>query len=344
MKNTPLVSICIPTYNGASYIKETLECAVNQSYKNLEIVITDDHSSDDTIAICERFAAQDNRIKIYHNPQNLGLVGNWCESVEKATGNWIKFLFQDDLISTNAVEKMIDAALKFKVNYIICNREYFFDEGYDEKLKKFYTEKLPKTEELFPELRVYLPEETAQRISPYIFHNCIGEPPCFLFHKDSFHKTDFPENYKQLVDYTYILNKILKESFVYISEKLVQFRVHNNSQSMKNKQMDVNNKPLFYNYMFIEFYERIQLCYEILNLDLYKEVRRHIPKRHLILLKDFYVFISYKRHTIEHAMPFYEQSALKDFILTPFNTSYSYLKYKWIKFKVKFIKKRYHLK
>ena len=73
----PLVSICIPTYNGSSYIEETLECVINQTYSNIEIIITDDSSTDDTALICKRYAKKDQRIKFYQNEINLGLIGNW---------------------------------------------------------------------------------------------------------------------------------------------------------------------------------------------------------------------------------------------------------------------------
>ena len=135
---TPLVSICIPTYNGAKFIKETLDTAVNQTYTNIEIIITDDNSSDDTVAICKEYAKKDNRIKVFENPKNLGLVGNWCESIEKASSKWVKFLFQDDLFESNCVEKMITTALAHNVDFVICNREYFFEKGFDPKIKAKY--------------------------------------------------------------------------------------------------------------------------------------------------------------------------------------------------------------
>ena len=113
INTTPLVSICIPTYNGAKYVEETIECAINQTYRNIEIIITDDQSTDNTIKICNSFALKDDRIKVFQNKKNLGLLGNWCEVINRTSkeSDWIKFLFQDDLMDKTTVEKMVTSAI-----------------------------------------------------------------------------------------------------------------------------------------------------------------------------------------------------------------------------------------
>src|SRR5437899_12562971 len=95
----PSVSICIPTYNGAAHLAPCLESALNQTWTDFELLIVDDASSDDTVAITEACAARDRRVRVARNPRNLGLVGNWNRCLELAKGTWIKFLFQDDLLS-----------------------------------------------------------------------------------------------------------------------------------------------------------------------------------------------------------------------------------------------------
>src|SRR4051812_42885322 len=105
-----LVSICIPTYNGEKYLKECFDSVLAQTYANTEVIVVDDGSTDGTFKILEEYASKDNRIKLVKNSANLGLVGNWNRCLEIATGEWIKFAFQDDVLNKNCIEKMIEAA------------------------------------------------------------------------------------------------------------------------------------------------------------------------------------------------------------------------------------------
>ncbi|PNQ73661.1 hypothetical protein C1T31_04805 [Hanstruepera neustonica] len=342
-KNEPLVSICIPTYNGSSYIEETLLSALNQTYKNIEIIITDDKSSDNTVELCKNFASKDNRIKVFENDSNLGLIGNWTESVEKASSNWIKFLFQDDLLQPTCVEKMIHAALNLKVDLVICNRQYFFEENFDPKIKRDYEEKLPKTELIIEDQKIYTPKETAKQIAPHFFNNCIGEPPTLLFNKAIYSKEDFSEEYFQLVDYDFILNKILAHNFVFISEKLLKFRVHSKSESMKNSQSDKENKKAFDRYLYIHYYEKILLCHKIINNPVFNELNKLISNEDVEKIKNWFVIKSYRRHGFKNVFPFYKSSKLSDFILSPVTSSYSTFKYKRMKISHKKYRKKYKI-
>lgn len=333
-KKKPLVSICIPTYNGEAYIAETLESALKQTYSNIEIVITDDKSSDNTLEICYKYAKTDSRIKIFENYQNLGLVGNWCESIEKSSSKWVKFLFQDDLLSNNCVERMINTALDKNVNFVICNRSYHFEKGIDLKTKDFFENTLPKSELVFKNNHVNNPNQTAKLIIPHLFKNCIGEPPTFLFNKDYYNRKDFPLDYYQIVDYIFILKKILSNNFIFLSDKLVTFRIHSSSESMRNQNTKKDTKK-FHKYIYIEYYERIKLCYELLNNSKFKELKKHITEKDIHVIKNWYTLKSYKNHGFKDVLKFYQTSELKDFILDKTGSSYNYFKYRLFKKKAK---------
>ena len=103
----PIVSICIPTYNGAKYLRECLDTVLSQTFTDFEVLLVDDQSSDETLSIAQEYAAKDTRIYVKQNEQNLGLVGNWNCCIELAQGEWIKFVFQDDLIAPECLEKML---------------------------------------------------------------------------------------------------------------------------------------------------------------------------------------------------------------------------------------------
>jgi len=101
---TSLVSICIPSYNGASWIEEALRSALAQTYQPLEVLVVDDASTDHTLRVVRSF--RDPRIRVVANERNLGLVRNRNRCVRLSRGSLVKFLFQDDLLYSTCVEKM----------------------------------------------------------------------------------------------------------------------------------------------------------------------------------------------------------------------------------------------
>jgi glycosyltransferase involved in cell wall biosynthesis len=116
--SSPLITICIPTYNVALYIKETIACWLNQGYQNIEIIIQDDCSTDNTFEIASTLAEKDNRIRLYRNPNNYGIGKNWNTCYEKATGEFVVIFNGDDLIPDNFIDTLLpfllnDASLDF---------------------------------------------------------------------------------------------------------------------------------------------------------------------------------------------------------------------------------------
>ncbi|GHT52294.1 hypothetical protein AGMMS49982_12120 [Bacteroidia bacterium] len=109
MKNMK-ISVIIPVYNVEKYLRECLESIVNQSYKNLEIIVVDDGSPDNSREIYNEYAAHDSRIKIIKQ-KNGGLSAARNAGIRAATGDWIHFIDSDDYLpNLDYYEKMIDAA------------------------------------------------------------------------------------------------------------------------------------------------------------------------------------------------------------------------------------------
>jgi glycosyltransferase involved in cell wall biosynthesis len=77
--SNPLISVCIPVYNGAAYLEDCLQSVIAQTYSNIEILLVDDGSTDDSISIIEKFSQKDSRIRLVRNQKNLGLTGNWIK-------------------------------------------------------------------------------------------------------------------------------------------------------------------------------------------------------------------------------------------------------------------------
>ncbi len=101
----PLVSVCIPAYNNAGYIGETIESILSQTYHNLELIIVDDNSKDRTWEILQEYAGKDIRVKVFRNEQNLGMTGNWNRCLQLCSGDFIKLICADDMIDSHAVER-----------------------------------------------------------------------------------------------------------------------------------------------------------------------------------------------------------------------------------------------
>lgn len=99
-----LVSIALCSYNGGKYIEEQIKSILNQSYTNLELIIVDDCSSDDTVEIVENLASADDRIKLFKNESNLGFVKNFEKAISLCNGDYIALCDQDDIWKINKIE------------------------------------------------------------------------------------------------------------------------------------------------------------------------------------------------------------------------------------------------
>ncbi len=105
MTKIPLVSICIPTYNSDKYIHETVSSLLNQCYDNIEIIISDDCSTDSTLQIINQY--EDVRIKIYTSTKNQGIEKNWNKALQKCSGDYIKMIGADDVLENDCIEKQL---------------------------------------------------------------------------------------------------------------------------------------------------------------------------------------------------------------------------------------------
>ncbi len=136
----PLVSVAIPVYNREHLISKTIESAINQTYKNIEVIIVDNNSTDNTWRILEKYASIDSRIKIFQNSENIGPVRNWNECFKRATGEYIKILWSDDWMGNDFIEKAVklfDAETSFILSGyeitdgIKCYESISFKEKYE---------------------------------------------------------------------------------------------------------------------------------------------------------------------------------------------------------------------
>ncbi|MDD2680427.1 MAG: glycosyltransferase family 2 protein [Candidatus Omnitrophica bacterium] len=115
-----LVSIIVPVYNSEQYIVRCLESVIHQTHKNIELLITDDGSTDNSGKICDTYAFNDNRIRVVHT-QNNGISAARNIGVDKSRGEFIFFLDSDDIMENNAIELLIENFNRTKADIIIGN-------------------------------------------------------------------------------------------------------------------------------------------------------------------------------------------------------------------------------
>lgn len=116
-----LVSIVVPIYNVENYLDRCLNSIINQTYKNIEIILVDDGSYDDCPKICDRYALQDNRIKVIHK-KNAGLGMARNTGIENANGDYIFFFDSDDYVDLSAVEKCVTNAVLNNSDVVMFGR------------------------------------------------------------------------------------------------------------------------------------------------------------------------------------------------------------------------------
>ncbi len=126
--NNDLVSIIIATYNGGKYLESQLASIVDQTYQNIEIIILDDGSTDNTRNILTDHAAKHKNIQLHFNERNLGYIKNFEKGCRLASGNYISFCDQDDVWELNKTEILMNAIGDYPMVY--CD-----DEMVDENLQ-----------------------------------------------------------------------------------------------------------------------------------------------------------------------------------------------------------------
>lgn len=114
------ITIIIPVYNVEKYLRETIDAAINQTYKNLEIILVDDGSTDSSGKICDEYVKKDNRIRVIHQ-ENKGLSGARNTGLDNAIGKYIMFSDSDDTFELDACEKLYNFIEKTNADYVVGN-------------------------------------------------------------------------------------------------------------------------------------------------------------------------------------------------------------------------------
>jgi glycosyltransferase involved in cell wall biosynthesis len=265
-----IISICVPTYNGAAYLAETLDSILAQTFSNLDVLVVDDQSTDDTVEIAHSYAVRDARIRIFQNHHNLGLVGNWNRCVELAKGEWIKFVFQDDLLTPDCIEKMINALNKSpgKEKAIFCKKDHLIESINHPRDLKLLMNKINFFWDIFPDKVDIKPSDVIKVILNWPARNIFGEPSLFLIHREIFDRIGgFDDSFHHICDLEYWLRIGVNFPILMVPDTLVRIRIHENSASNFNRREK---------WLQMRHLDKIKLFRKFMYNDLYRSLREEI--------------------------------------------------------------------
>lgn len=118
-----LISIIVPVYNAEKYLNKCIESIVHQTYNNLEILLIDDGSTDESGVICDNWAKKDKRIKVIHK-KNSGVSSSRNIGLDNYSGEYVTFVDSDDYIENDMYETMLITSVKNNVDIVCCNYNY----------------------------------------------------------------------------------------------------------------------------------------------------------------------------------------------------------------------------
>ncbi len=132
MSNNDLISVIVPIYNVEKYLFRCVESLINQTYKNLEIILVDDGSPDNCPRLCDEYLKKDNRIKVVHK-KNGGLSDARNAGMEIAKGDYISFVDSDDYVSLDFIEELYNTMISENSDIVECDVVKFFGSRFLEK-------------------------------------------------------------------------------------------------------------------------------------------------------------------------------------------------------------------
>ncbi|WP_104733852.1 glycosyltransferase family 2 protein [Hanstruepera ponticola] len=182
-----LISILTPFKNTAEFLPECLDSVINQSIDNWELIIIDDHSTDNSHSVVSNYANKDSRIKLFTNEGN-GILDALRLAFKKSEGNFITRMDSDDIMIPNKLETLVENLEKFGKGYVAVGKvKYFSNIGISDGYSKYerWLNKLTETGTNYSE----------------IYKECVIPSPCWMMHRedlitcDAFNPDLYPEDY-----------------------------------------------------------------------------------------------------------------------------------------------------
>ena len=212
-----LLSIIIPVYNAERYLSRCLDSIINQTYKELEIILIDDGSTDDSSKICDKYKNKDDRVKVIHSENRGASVARNC-GLKLASGDYIGFVDADDYVEKNMYEYLINNLIKTDADISICNYSKNEETNFEDCI------------EVLSDKNRMLYEFIAGKIEGYLWNKLIS--------KNLFKDIMFPKDINICED-KYILWKIIKKCNRICKGNKILYHYIQNENSICNKKFSV---------------------------------------------------------------------------------------------------------
>lgn len=233
MKTNPLISIIVLTYNSSTTILETLESIKRQTYSNIELIISDDASSDDTVSVCKGWLSENGdrfvRQKLLTVDKNTGVPANENRAISECQGRWLKDIAGDDVL--------LDTCIADFVEYVICHPDarvvfsrccpFIVVNGEKKFLREIPTDN---------QKRYYTLSVDLQRICHYYWQLPFPGPVSF-FKKEIFDTYSFDEKYECLEDYPFYMQLLEDKIHIDYMDKVTVLWRRGESLSSTKKYM-----------------------------------------------------------------------------------------------------------
>jgi glycosyltransferase involved in cell wall biosynthesis len=220
----PLVSVCLPVYNGAELVGRAIDSALNQAYEPLEIVVVDNRSSDGTPEIVR--ARYGDRVRLHVNPRNLGLVGNHDSAVLHSQGQFLKFMHHDDYLTANCIPKMVDALVAHPSAGLVFSRRGLELAG--------DTSETARWAQTFGQIHAQFPRLHPINSGPALFsqwlftgfpENWVGEPIAVMVRRSALKTVGlFNRHTRHLMDIDLWMRIMAHYDAAFLDEELVTYR------------------------------------------------------------------------------------------------------------------------
>lgn len=216
-----LVSIVIPNYNYGLYIRQAIESAVNQSYKNIEIIIIDDCSTDNSVEIINEYVEKYNNIKLFVNDKNMGVVATHNRCIELSNGEYITVLSSDDYIHSQFIEKSIKKLREYPTAAMVATDLSYVDNDNNVTYPNSFYPNSFFCKGIY-QCKIWMFTNTFVPSQVLFRRKCIEDPEIggmFSYLADTF------------IDTELWFRMCLKYDFVYLKERLCYYRMHIGSYS-----------------------------------------------------------------------------------------------------------------
>lgn len=241
-----LLTITILTFNSEKYISDTLLSVANQANKSLQLVISDDNSSDKTVGVIQSFLETYEKlffeVVLLVNDENIGILGNKKRTFPHIKGKWVKGLAGDDMLEANAIKNMEEDMEEFKHHEVIVGQAQIFRNNQIENLS-------------IPNRKVIHRLIDNTKIKNYLFEGYTIPAICLLVKSELLIKSDPFKNAKRNFEDVPFHLELLSNNvqFVFSNKQYILYRKHENNVSSKHKEDILSRHYIDYQKILLKY-------------------------------------------------------------------------------------------